>query len=164
MLSVLSVVKAFDHREHGGADKGPVLSFPQTSDHLGARFQKSFNLSAEGIRLFAFDVNRANHAPPLAIKHRNNDFGPRDTQCRQIAGIRGHVSNIDNLPLCNRGTGQPFGKTESRIFGRTRPTPDNVRHNSCRVVHLIEANPTIVGAAPYQVGSLLERGYTIPSP
>jgi len=144
-------------------DGGLGSNFPERSDDFGACLQKRFNFSAEGIRFFAFNVNRADHTPSLTIKHRNNDFGPRGTQCGQITGISGDVSNIDNFLLCNRCTGQPLGKRESGMFGSTRPTPDDVRHNSTRVVHLIEADPAIFGVTSYQVSSLLERGYTIPS-
>jgi hypothetical protein len=55
---------------------------------------------------FRFDISGAGYAPPSSVKHRRDDLRLRGTECREIAGVGGHMTYINVWPKAIAGAGE----------------------------------------------------------
>src|ERR1700720_3913364 len=74
------------------------------------------------IRLAAFNIEHADHAP--ALNQWDSEFGANTIQSTEVALILRDVANADRLASGSRGTDNPFVHWNAPVLDHFRPMPD----------------------------------------
>jgi hypothetical protein len=134
------VTRWAENREAQSSQRGRSTSAQTT--------RRSSIILAEGVRLFAFNIDGPHDMAPRSIKHRNDDLGASGAKRGQITGIGCDVYNIDDLPLRHSCAGKSLREWEGGMFRRAGAAPGNVPYDSCRVIYVIKTDPAVVARAP----------------